>query len=138
MMERMERVRLGLASVIAAALVGSAGIAAAEGRSDGVSSRSGVEAAPPPAVLDLLTGTVRAVEEGPLGRAEAVEIVTDEIGNYPVEDEGAGKELKEHVGKTVTVVAVIRQTGEVMPIEPRLVANLHPALRRLSGYSRRR
>jgi hypothetical protein len=86
--------------------MGFAAIAPAE---DGATtSRPGLGSTPPPADLELMTGTVRAVEESLLGRPETVEIVTPEVGTYPVEDEGVGEELKEHVGETVTVVAVIR------------------------------
>jgi hypothetical protein len=52
---------------------------------------------------------VRTVDENLLGSPKTVEVVTEEMGSFLVEDEGAGEELKSHVGKTVTVVAVIKR-----------------------------
>lgn len=112
MTQRTKTVRLGIASALAAALMGFAAIAPAEDGGSGATNRPGMGATPPAADLELMTGTVRAVEKSLLGRPETVEIVTPEVGTYPVDDEGVGEELKEHVGRTVTVVAVIRRDAD--------------------------
>jgi hypothetical protein len=65
-------------------------------------------AAPQPAGAVSITGTVQTATRTMAGQPSTVQIVSPDRGTYLVEDSGKGKELKEYVGRTVTVVARVK------------------------------
>ena len=54
----------------------------------------------------LVTGTIQAAETSVLGTVETVEIVVPQVGRFRIADLGKGRDLKEHVGETVTIMAM--------------------------------
>jgi hypothetical protein len=56
----------------------------------------------------LVTGTIRPAETNLLGGVKTVQIVVPRVGSFRIADSGKGRDLKDHVGETVTVMAMSR------------------------------
>lgn len=64
----------------------------------------------------LVTGTIQPAERNFLGAVKTVEIVVPQVGSFRVDDSGKGRDLKDHVGETVTVMAMSRADSGGNPI----------------------
>jgi hypothetical protein len=91
------RIAIGAAGALAAVLLGLAPAAGA---------------ARPGEKKMILTGTVQAVDTSFLGSVETVKIVSPEMGIYLIADDATGKQLTDHVGEVVTLVAVLKRNGD--------------------------
>lgn len=65
--------------------------------------------------MTSVTGTIARVGDGGAGQPHPIGIVSAERRIYLVGDEGIGKELKNLVGKTVTVAAVVKHDVDGWP-----------------------
>jgi hypothetical protein len=113
------RLRLGILVVTASALLAAGdGVGYERPGAKTVAAAQQAPARSPVLVIvhmTNVTGTVASVGDDATGPTQAVGIVSPDSRIYLIGDEGLGKDLKQFVGKTVTVAAEVKHDVDGWP-----------------------